>query len=168
MKANCYQYFLALFFAMICTREVAAGHIKEFKRDTVIHGDTMRAHRAYNPLYEDTVTRLIVKLGYLYTDSATTQEFYDNFLVGLRILRFGKYKVVKYAFGYLPPGADYTYTDMRPVSIPMAKTYLNMMSFHSLRPGDRIYIDTEVQKDGANYTLKMPAIELKIIPDRNR
>lgn len=133
-----------------------------------IPGDTMRAHRAYNPAYEDTVVRLVVKLGYLYKDSATIQEFYDHFQVGLRVLRFNKYKVVKYAISYLPHGGDYIHGNSMPVAIPMAKTYLDMMRFESLKPGDKIYFDTEVQKDGANYTLKMPPVEIKIVRDRNR
>lgn len=112
--------------------------------------------------------RLVVKLGYLYKDSATIQEFYDNLLVGLRVLRFGKYKVAKYAIGYLPHKADYMQGYATPVATPLVKTYQQMMSSHFLKPGDKIYFDTEVQKEGADYTLKMPVVEIKIIPDRNR
>jgi hypothetical protein len=133
-----------------------------------IPGDPARALRSYNPAYEDTVVKLVVKLGYLYKDSATIQEFYDHFQVGLRVLRFNKYKVVKYAISYLPRGADYIHGNSVPVAIPMAKTYLDMIRFQSLKPGDKIFFDIEVQKDSANYTLKMPTVEIKIIPDSNR
>ncbi len=132
--------------------------------DTIIHGDTLRAKRAIRP--EDTVTKLIIRLGYIYGDTATRQEFWDNLLLGLRVLRFSNYKVVGYTIGVARKGTDYQYWETKGNKI--TNNIYDIMNLRIIKPGDRVTFCPTVQKDGANYTLRdYLCFEIVIKNDQN-
>lgn len=155
----CLSLFLTTLAAIAQTGYVQPGS----SSDTgFVKGDTIRARTARHHT-EDTATQLRVQLGYIDADSATVQQIMDNMAVGIRVVRFGNYKVVRFAVSIMSPGRDFVSGKFINGSRPRYSDFDGWYKLSFIRPGDKLIIDASVQRDGADYKLGIRGPSIRVV-----